>query len=202
MFFCRSFRLRADAAVSRQRGPRVVVLRGRRWRLSTAGCDGVADAVVAVAGGWQLPRAPSQGPRARERRGQDGGPRQQGRQVAHRCVRGARRDFLRVCARPSARARHARPPPAVARAGGAVSPTFEGGQTPLHRRAPKRGYMPAALHRPFAPLNLDVLSGALASGALPAGAKIDVRALAAARRVSGPAARGPGPSLRRAAAAS
>jgi large subunit ribosomal protein L15 len=70
-----------------------------------------------------------------------------------------------------------------------VSPTFEGGQTPLHRRAPKRGYMPAALHRPFAPLNLDVLSGALASGALPAGAKIDVRALAAARLVSGQSAR-------------
>ena len=70
-----------------------------------------------------------------------------------------------------------------------MSPTFEGGQTPLHRRAPKRGYMPAALHRPFAPLNLDVLSGALASGALPAGAKIDVRALAAARLVCGQSAR-------------
>lgn len=54
---------------------------------------------------------------------------------------------------------------AKARAGYSRRLGFEGGQTPLHRRLPKRGFNHS--HRsPLAIINLDVLEGAFESGAV------------------------------------
>lgn len=65
-----------------------------------------------------------------------------------------------------------------ARAGVALN-GFEGGQLPLYRRLPKRGF-----HNPFrreyAPLNLGTLEAAIAAGKLAGDAPIDEAALRAA----------------------
>lgn len=46
-----------------------------------------------------------------------------------------------------------------ARSGFALRPGFEGGQNPLYRRLPKRGFNNEAFRRRFAIVNLDQLSG-------------------------------------------
>ncbi len=46
-----------------------------------------------------------------------------------------------------------------ARAGGSIRLGFEGGQMPLIRRLPKRGFNNAAFHKTYAIVNLDDLSG-------------------------------------------
>lgn len=54
----------------------------------------------------------------------------------------------------------------TARTGGKIPARFEGGQTPLYRRIPKRGF-----HNPFrteyAPLNVDKLAQAVVASKLP-----------------------------------
>lgn len=44
------------------------------------------------------------------------------------------------------------------RSGGGVSPWFEGGQTPLYRRIPKRGFSNAPFKKVYAVINLDDLN--------------------------------------------
>ncbi|MBI4588635.1 MAG: 50S ribosomal protein L15 [Candidatus Rokubacteria bacterium] len=53
-----------------------------------------------------------------------------------------------------------------ARSGGGKGPGFEGGQMPLYRRVPKRGFVPRA-RRVYAPVNLKSL------GAFTAGSVVD-----------------------------
>jgi large subunit ribosomal protein L15 len=60
-----------------------------------------------------------------------------------------------------------------ARAGGGVRPWFEGGQTPLVRRLPKRGFK-NPMRRPFAEVNLRALLE------LPAGSDVTPESLVAA----------------------
>jgi len=57
-----------------------------------------------------------------------------------------------------------------ARSGGGSSPGFEGGQMPLYRRIPKRGFLPFGGKSPYAVVNLKAL-GAFAAGSVvdPAG---------------------------------
>lgn len=45
-----------------------------------------------------------------------------------------------------------------ARSGGGVRPTFEGGQTPLFRRIPKRGFSNEPFKKVYAVINLDDLN--------------------------------------------
>jgi len=52
-----------------------------------------------------------------------------------------------------------------ARAGGSIRLGFEGGQMPLIRRIPKRGFNNAVFHTNYAVVNLDALSNAFADGA-------------------------------------
>ena len=47
---------------------------------------------------------------------------------------------------------------AGARSGGAINPGFEGGQTPLYRRLPKRGFTNAMFKTKYAVINLDDLN--------------------------------------------
>src|ERR1700761_6623914 len=56
---------------------------------------------------------------------------------------------------------------------------FEGGQTPLHRRLPKRGFNNKIFRRDFKVVNLGRLQTALDSGKLNAGATVDGAALVA-----------------------
>src|SRR3989442_1126457 len=46
-----------------------------------------------------------------------------------------------------------------ARSGGGASPGFEGGQMPLYRRVPKRGFMPHGGKTVYAIVNLEALGG-------------------------------------------
>ncbi len=57
---------------------------------------------------------------------------------------------------------------------------FEGGQMPLHRRLPKRGFKNVAFARKLNEINLGRLQEAIDAGKIDAGAKIDVAALVAA----------------------
>jgi len=57
---------------------------------------------------------------------------------------------------------------------------FEGGQTPLHRRLPKRGFTNAPFRKEFHEVNLGRLQHAIESGRLEAGAAVDGEALVAA----------------------
>ncbi|MCL2098909.1 MAG: 50S ribosomal protein L15 [Oscillospiraceae bacterium] len=50
------------------------------------------------------------------------------------------------------------------RAGGGVRPGFEGGQTPLHRRIPKRGFKNARFKKEYAIINLGTLDKRFADG--------------------------------------
>src|SRR5262249_44922605 len=52
-----------------------------------------------------------------------------------------------------------------ARSGGGKTNGFEGGQMPLYRRLPKRGFLPHGGKRPYAVVNLEAL-GAFAAGSL------------------------------------
>ena len=54
---------------------------------------------------------------------------------------------------------------------------FEGGQTPLHRRLPKRGFNNAIFQRDFKVINLGRLQQAIDAGKLDPAATIDVEAL-------------------------
>lgn len=56
---------------------------------------------------------------------------------------------------------------------------FEGGQTPIHRRLPKRGFTNHSRHT-YAVINLGALEKAIAAGALDAKKTIDLAALKAA----------------------
>jgi large subunit ribosomal protein L15 len=57
---------------------------------------------------------------------------------------------------------------------------FEGGQTPLHRRLPKRGFTREDFRKHYHVVNLGRLQQALDSGALKSDAKVDGAALIAA----------------------
>jgi len=50
------------------------------------------------------------------------------------------------------------------RAGGGVRPGFEGGQSPLHRRLPKRGFKNARFKKDYAIINLEMLDKQFADG--------------------------------------
>lgn len=52
-----------------------------------------------------------------------------------------------------------------ARSGGSIRPTFEGGQMPLFRRLPKRGFNQAAFRDAIATVNLDTLEKHFEAGA-------------------------------------
>lgn len=67
-----------------------------------------------------------------------------------------------------------------ARAGGTIRPGFEGGQMPLYRRLPKRGFK-NPFRRAFAEVNIERLQRAIDAGRLdPSGGEIDEAALRAA----------------------
>jgi len=57
---------------------------------------------------------------------------------------------------------------------------FEGGQTPLHRRLPKRGFNNKIFRKEYAVVNLGRLQQALDAGKLKAEGAIDAKALVAA----------------------
>src|SRR6266516_712461 len=54
---------------------------------------------------------------------------------------------------------------------------FEGGQMPLHRRLPKRGFKNASFARKLNEVNLDKIQAAIDAGKLDAGAIVDAEAL-------------------------
>jgi len=68
----------------------------------------------------------------------------------------------------------------TARSGVAIN-GFEGGQTPLHRRLPKRGFNNKMFRKDYRHVNLGRLQEALDRGKLKAEATIDATALVAAR---------------------
>ena len=45
-----------------------------------------------------------------------------------------------------------------ARSGGSINPVFEGGQLPLFRRVPKRGFTNAKFKTQYAPINVEALN--------------------------------------------
>ena len=53
-----------------------------------------------------------------------------------------------------------------ARSGSAIKPGFEGGQMPLHRRLPKRGFSNAAFRTEYTVVNLDRLNERFDDGAI------------------------------------
>jgi large subunit ribosomal protein L15 len=57
---------------------------------------------------------------------------------------------------------------------------FEGGQMPLHRRLPKRGFKNVAFARKLNEINLGRIQEAIDAGKIDAGAKIDAATLVAA----------------------
>src|ERR1700689_1108579 len=67
----------------------------------------------------------------------------------------------------------------TARSGVALN-GFEGGQTPLHRRLPKRGFSHKAFRKDFHIVNLGRLQTAVESGRLKADATVNGAALVAA----------------------
>src|SRR3954453_6184794 len=66
----------------------------------------------------------------------------------------------------------------TARSGVALN-GFEGGQTPLHRRLPKRGFNHKMFRKDFHIVNLGRLQAAVDAGRLASGATIDGEALVA-----------------------
>jgi large subunit ribosomal protein L15 len=68
----------------------------------------------------------------------------------------------------------------ASRQGFKLSPLFEGGQMPLARRIPKRGFFNGAFKKVYAIVNLDALEARY-----PAGAVVDEQALRAAGLVKG-----------------
>lgn len=69
----------------------------------------------------------------------------------------------------------------TARSGGSIRPGFEGGQMPLFRRLPKRGFSNARHAKAYLPVNLADLN------AFDDGARVDLDALKAAGLVNGAA---------------
>jgi large subunit ribosomal protein L15 len=67
----------------------------------------------------------------------------------------------------------------TARSGVAIN-GFEGGQTPLHRRLPKRGFNNKIFQKDYKVVNLGRLQQAVESGKLSAEGAIDVKTLVAA----------------------
>jgi large subunit ribosomal protein L15 len=65
----------------------------------------------------------------------------------------------------------------TARAGGARIKGFEGGQMPLHRRLPKRGFRNTPFARKLNEVNLGKVQGAIDAGKLDAAATVDAEAL-------------------------
>jgi large subunit ribosomal protein L15 len=65
-----------------------------------------------------------------------------------------------------------------ARSGGGVRPGFEGGQMPLYRRLPKRGFLPYGGKTEFAIVNVGDLSARFAAGSV-----VDPDALAGRRLI-------------------
>jgi large subunit ribosomal protein L15 len=65
-----------------------------------------------------------------------------------------------------------------ARSGGGVRPGFEGGQMPLYRRLPKRGFLPHGGKSTFAVVNVGDLAARFAAGAV-----VDPQTLVAARLI-------------------
>src|SRR5271168_4865812 len=57
---------------------------------------------------------------------------------------------------------------------------FEGGQMPLHRRLPKRGFKNVSFARKLNEINLGRIQEAIDAGKIDSGTKIDVAALVAA----------------------
>lgn len=74
---------------------------------------------------------------------------------------------------------------AKARAGGVKPPYFEGGQTPLYRRLPKRGFKNVN-RADYVVINLDTLQSAVEAGKLDVGQTVDAAALVTAGIVSNP----------------
>ena len=70
-----------------------------------------------------------------------------------------------------------------ARSGGGAARGFEGGQTPLHKRLPKRGFT-NALGVDYVPLNLDRIQAAVAAGKLDVNKTVTMRTLVNAGLVS------------------
>jgi large subunit ribosomal protein L15 len=66
-----------------------------------------------------------------------------------------------------------------ARAGGKIRPGFEGGQMPLYRRLPKRGFNNARFRAEYAIVNVGQLDAAF-----PDGATVDAQAIRVARLVN------------------
>jgi large subunit ribosomal protein L15 len=66
-----------------------------------------------------------------------------------------------------------------ARSGGSIRLGFEGGQMPLIRRLPKRGFNNAAFHKRYAIVNLDVLSS------FKAGSEVNEKSLRESKVVRG-----------------
>jgi large subunit ribosomal protein L15 len=64
----------------------------------------------------------------------------------------------------------------TARAGARIK-GFEGGQMPLHRRVPKRGFKQAAFARRLNEVNLDKVQAAIEAGKLDVSATVDAGAL-------------------------
>jgi large subunit ribosomal protein L15 len=64
----------------------------------------------------------------------------------------------------------------TARAGARIK-GFEGGQMPLHRRLPKRGFRNTSFARKLNEINLDKIQAAIEAGKLDPSATIDVEAL-------------------------
>jgi len=71
------------------------------------------------------------------------------------------------------------------RSGGA-SATFEGGQMPIYRRLPKRGFKNALFKTTYQLVNLDRLQAAVDAGKLDPQTTLDAEALAAAGLVRAP----------------
>lgn len=68
----------------------------------------------------------------------------------------------------------------TARSGVAIN-AFEGGQTPLFRRVPKRGFNNAVFKETFSEINLCTLQKAVDAGMIKAGSDLNVEALVAAK---------------------
>src|ERR1017187_2380578 len=66
-----------------------------------------------------------------------------------------------------------------ARSGGSIRLGFEGGQMPLIRRLPKRGFNNAAFHKSYAIVNLDTLNG------FKAGSVVNEQALRESKLIRG-----------------
>jgi len=66
-----------------------------------------------------------------------------------------------------------------ARSGGGVSPGFEGGQMPLYRRLPKRGFNNAKFRQLYSIVNVGQLEGAFDEGAT-----VDAAAIRGARLIN------------------